>query len=53
MGKTYRESVAALMARYEALWAQADAEYDRDGEISKATMHKIADAELDMALLGI
>ena len=27
--------------------------YDRYGEISWITMHKIADAELDMALLGI
>lgn len=53
MGKTYKESVAQVIARYEALWAQADEEYDRYGEISWITMHKIADAELDMALLGI
>lgn len=53
MGTTYKQTADAVVARYNKLWEQADAEYDRFGKITEATKDAIMSAELDMALLGI
>ena len=51
MGETYRKAMIITEALYNATWKKADAEYERNGEISQATMDKIARIELEMMLL--
>lgn len=53
MGKTHREAIAILTARYNAVWKKAEAEYERYGEISDSTHAKLCDIEMEMEILGV
>ena len=53
MGATYRESVALITARYDAIYKKAEAEFERYGEISDETHRALTNLELEMEIFGL
>ena len=52
MGETYRSMIKDVMNKYEKVWNDAIAEFDRNGQISDETDEMLRNMEMQLALFG-
>lgn len=53
MGETYRTEMAITEALYNEAWKMADEEAERYGTISRGTLDRLADLELELSLMEV